>query len=170
LLPLQENVTVIRTALKRFWEIIAKALQQGTSPRMLAITCALGVVLSVLPIYGFTTLLCFLVAFVFRLNVVVLQAVNYLMTPLQLVLLIPFMQAGIFLFSLKPVVLDFNELLVRFKRDFLTVLSELGNVVLGGIAVWLLVAIPLFFILFFTFYWTIRQWKERSADKQTEVD
>lgn len=154
---------MIRRALNRFWEIIAKALQQGTSPRMLAITCALGVVLALLPVYGLTTLLCFLVAIVFRLNVVVIQAVNYLMTPLQLVLLIPFMQAGIFLFSLKPVVLDFNELLIRFKRDFGTVLAELGSVMLGGIAIWVLVAIPLFFLLFFTFHWLLLRWNSRKT-------
>jgi uncharacterized protein (DUF2062 family) len=154
---------MIRRALKRFWEIIAKALQQGTSPRMLAITCALGAVLAVLPVYGLTTLLCFLVAFVFRLNVVVIQAVNYLMTPLQLVLMIPFMQAGIFVFSLKPVILDFNELLIRFKRDFVTVLTELGSVMLGGIAVWVLVAVPFFFVLFFTFHWLLLRWKRRAS-------
>jgi uncharacterized protein (DUF2062 family) len=147
---LNKTSPLLRKALHRFWQIIAKALQQGMTPRMLAITIALGAVISVFPVYGLTTLLCFLLAVAFRLNIVVIQAVNYLLTPLQLLLLIPFMQGGIWLLGLRPVNLDLDELMIRFKRDFVELLQELGLVMLGGIAFWVLLALPIFFLIFIT--------------------
>lgn len=142
---------MIRKALRRFKIILIKALKRGTTPQKLAITCALGVVLSVFPIYGVTTLLCFLAAIVLRLNIVIIQAVNYALTPLQLLLVIPFMQSGIFIFNLKSIPLDFNEIVVRSKEDFRSLISELGEVLASGIAVWALVSIPVFFGLFALF-------------------
>jgi uncharacterized protein (DUF2062 family) len=158
---------LIRKALNRFWQVIASALRQGATPRKLAIACAMGCVISIFPVFGTTTLLCFLVAIAFRLNIVVIQTVNYLLTPIQVVMLIPFMQGGIFLFSLSNVSLEVNDLLFRFKNDFGTVFQELGGVVLSGIAVWVLVAIPLFFLLFFIFHALLLRWMRREVKELT---
>lgn len=127
------------------------ALKRGTTPRMLAITCALGAVLAVFPVYGGTTLLCFVAALLFRLNVVVIQAVNYALTPVQLLLMVPFMQVGMDLFDLPAKSLQYNGLADRFKNDFNSVVSEFGGALLGGIVVWLVIAIPVFFVLFYVF-------------------
>lgn len=159
---------MIRKALNRFWQVIASALRQGATPRKLAIACAMGCVISIFPVFGTTTLLCFLVAIAFRLNIVVIQTVNYLLTPIQVVMLIPFMQGGIFLFGLSNVSLEVNDLLFRFKNDFGTVFQELGGVVLSGIAVWVLVAIPLFFMLFFIFHALLLRWMRREVKELTD--
>ncbi len=141
--------------------MLVNALRQGTSPRKLALTCALGVVIGIFPVYGSTTLLCFGVALLFRLNVVVIQAVNYLLTPVQLLLLIPFMQGGIWLFGWPVIPLDLNLLVARFQSDFWLLLSEIGNLVGGGIVVWLLVALPLLLVLFVSIEWAILKWQHR---------
>lgn len=154
---------MIRKALNRFWQVIASALRQGATPRKLAIACAMGCVISIFPVFGTTTLLCFLVAIAFRLNIVVIQTVNYLLTPIQVVMLIPFMQGGILLFNLTPVSLDVNELMLRFKNGFGALIMELGGVILGGIAMWMMVAIPLFFLLFFIFHALLLRWMRREV-------
>ncbi len=141
---------MIHKPFKKLWQLITKALKQGITPRKLAITIAAGAVIALFPMYGLTTLLCFGVAIIFRLNIIVIQAVNYLMTPAQLLLMIPILQGGIWLFKLKPVSLDINELILRFKRDFVDLFQEVGTVILGGIAFWFLLAIPLFFLLYIT--------------------
>ncbi len=123
---------------------------------MLAITCALGAVLAVFPVYGGTTLLCFVAAIVFRLNVVVIQAVNYALTPVQLLLIVPFMQVGIALFDLPAKSLQYNGLADRFQDDFSSLISEFGGALLGGIVVWLVIAIPAFFVLFYVFYFILK--------------
>jgi hypothetical protein len=50
----------------------------------------------------------------------------------------------------------------RFKSDFGGVVQELGWVILGGISVWLLIAIPVFLILFFVAYWILERWRRNK--------
>jgi uncharacterized protein (DUF2062 family) len=149
---------VIRKFLLRAWHPIQHALKQGMTPRKLALTCALGAVIAVFPVYGSTTLICFLVAVALRLNVVVIQAVNWLLAPLQLALIIPFMQGGIYLFSLKPVELDIAVIQQRFQQHWLEMLKELGGVIGGSIAVWSLISVPLFLLLFVVFHILFSYW------------
>ncbi len=154
---------MFRNAFDRVWQTLVRALQQGTSPRKLALTCALGVVLGIFPVYGTTTLLCFGVALALRLNVVVIQAVNYLLTPVQLALLIPFMQGGIWLFGWPALPLDFAVLTARMEADVWLFLRELGSVVGAGVVVWLFVAVPLVTVLFFVLLRVIEKWKKLQA-------
>ena len=79
---------------------IVVQLRQGITPEKIALTIALGgLVLSLFPILGSTTLLCGLAAVVLRLNQPIIQTVNLLAYPLQLALLIPFYRAGERLFG-----------------------------------------------------------------------
>jgi uncharacterized protein (DUF2062 family) len=64
------------------------------SPRTLALSVALGVLLGVFPVYGCPTLLCAAAAAVLRLNLPAMQLVNVLTSPLQLALLGPFARLG----------------------------------------------------------------------------
>lgn len=154
---------MFRNAFNRVWQTLMHALRQGTSPKKLALTCAFGVVLGIFPVYGSTTLLCFGVALVLRLNVVVIQAVNYLLTPVQLVLLIPFMQGGIWLFGWPAIPLDLAVLTTRIETDAWLLVRELGAVVGGGVVVWMLVAAPLVFVLFHGLNWAIVKWQNRQG-------
>jgi hypothetical protein len=69
----------------------------GLSPVQLATTLSFGITLGIFPFIGLTSILCFAFAFIFRLNVVVIQLVNWLVAPLQLILLVPFYQLGNYL-------------------------------------------------------------------------
>ena len=69
-------------------------LSQGISPRRLALTLALGVAVGCIPVVGIPTLLCAALAFAFRLNFPVIQAANYAVMPLQLILIVPFVRLG----------------------------------------------------------------------------
>lgn len=69
-------------------------LSQGTTPGKLGFTVALGMALSCFPVFGATTILCAVIAVVFRLNLPAIEAGNYLALPLQFVLLVPFLRMG----------------------------------------------------------------------------
>ena len=97
-------------------KVIAQALYQGLSPRRLALTCAFGVVLGIFPVFGLTTLLCFAAAFLFRLNIPIIQLVNYVIAPLQLILIVPFIKLGSYLFRLDPFPYSSDQLLVLFSE------------------------------------------------------
>jgi uncharacterized protein (DUF2062 family) len=69
-------------------------LKQGVTPRKLALSLALGIVIGLVPILGISTALCALAALALRLNMPAIQLVNYLLTPLQLLLIIPLLRFG----------------------------------------------------------------------------
>ena len=84
---------------RRITRPILEVLRQGTTPEKIALSIAFGLVLGIFPAIGWTTLLCFLAAIIFRLNLPAVQLVNYFMYPVQLALLIPFIRAGELLFG-----------------------------------------------------------------------
>lgn len=74
-------------------------LLQGISPRKLALTLALGFAIGCIPVVGVPTLLCAAVALALRLNLPAIQAANYLAMPLQVLLILPFMRLGGWMFA-----------------------------------------------------------------------
>src|SRR5689334_17974687 len=69
-------------------------LRQGVTPGELALSVSLGTALGLIPVLGVSTALCALAALCLKLNMPAIQIVNYLLTPLQLVLIIPQLRFG----------------------------------------------------------------------------
>src|SRR5271169_2441589 len=69
-------------------------LRQGISPRRLALTLALGFAVGCIPVLGIPTVICAALALALRLNLPAIQAANYLVMPLQLALIVPFVRLG----------------------------------------------------------------------------
>ncbi len=92
----------------RIGKPLLELLRQGMTPEKISMGLALGIVLGVTPVIGSTTILCTVAAFLLRLNPAAIQAVNYLMFPVQLTLLVPFIRAGEWMFGVthNPVTLD----------------------------------------------------------------
>ena len=76
------------------------------APRQLAFTLALGFAIGCIPLLGATTAICALLALVLRLNMPAIQAANWVAMPLQVVLLIPFLRLGQWLFRGQAMVFD----------------------------------------------------------------
>lgn len=77
---------------------ILALLRMGATPRTLAWSIAVGLVIGINPVLGSTTLLCLAVTFRFRLNLVAAQIANHVMFPLELALVIPFIRLGSYVF------------------------------------------------------------------------
>jgi uncharacterized protein (DUF2062 family) len=134
--------------LRRIWQrIIAPAVSRlrlvmssGLTPKKLAQTVCIGCALGILPLLWGTTLICLLVAYVLKLNHVVLQTLNYLFYPLQLALLIPFFKLGVALFRWGPAVP--TNLLATLMQSPMTSLHFLGWVIFKSLAAWLITVVP----------------------------
>lgn len=140
--------------------VLSEALHKGTTPRQLALTCALGIVVSIFPFVGITTWVCLGLAIMLRLNIAIIQLVNYLFFPLQLILMLPFINLGTFLFNLNPFPYTQPELITLFKTDFWRLVSEAGISVGSGIAVWAIISIPLFIIVFYVTFVLFSKWRK----------
>ena len=121
-------------------EVIVRQFRQGVTPEQIALTIALGLVIGIFPILGATTLLCGIVAAALRLNQPIIQLVNYVAYPAQLVALIPFYRAGESLFNRPHLPLSIPMLMERFRDDAGKFFSDFGIVAVYGIVVWCLIA------------------------------
>ncbi|SFQ52993.1 DUF2062 domain-containing protein [Hymenobacter arizonensis] len=124
-------------------------LRQGLSPSQLALTVALGVAIGAIPLMGAITTVATLVALRLRLNVAALQLISHLMTPLQLVLIIPLLRQGARLMGNTQE----NELTLAnvrhlFATDWRAALQLLWRAEVGAMAIWLLAAIPVVAVLY----------------------
>jgi uncharacterized protein (DUF2062 family) len=115
-------------------------LRQGISPRRLALTLALGFAIGCLPVLGIPTVLCVLLALALKLNLPAIQAANYAVMPLQMVLIVPFARLGGRLFTFGPGhAADAGALL---HASPLAMVSRLGELAGQAFLAWLVIAIP----------------------------
>jgi uncharacterized protein (DUF2062 family) len=85
-------------------------LRGGVTPRRLAWSLALGVLLGINPSVGFTTVVVVLLAWTFGLNQVASQIGAHSVTPLHLLLFLPFIQLGVHLFHTRRLPLDRRQI------------------------------------------------------------
>lgn len=147
---------------KQIKTIFYDALRQGLTPRKLATTCALGIVIGLFPVFGTTTMICFGLAILFRLNIALIQLVNYLVAPLQVFFILPFIRIGTEWFELNPFPYDTDQLIMLFKNDFFVLIKEAGLALLLGVGVWATVAIPLFLLLYVVFYFVFKRFPKKT--------
>lgn len=126
----------------RVGQVLADQIRQGLSPHEIALTLGIGLCLSVPPVIGTTTLLCALAAIALRLNQPLIQAVNFLAYPLQLLLLVPFLRAGEWLFGAPHTPLSPSKIVAMGKADLFGTISSLWTVTWHGAVVWLIASPP----------------------------
>ncbi len=128
---------------------------------------ACGIILGVFPVLGATTILCGMAAIILRLNLPAIQLANYMVYPLQLVLLIPFFHLGDLLFQVEPLPLSTQELITLLRSDLWGTILAFWNTTLRAIVAWLLVSLPTFFILHFIFVRFIKALRFRKIGVQS---
>jgi uncharacterized protein (DUF2062 family) len=100
-------------------------LRRGATPEKLAWSLAAGLLIGINPLIGSTTILCLLLAFLFRLNIVASQLANHVMYPLQILLVIPFIRLGSVIFHTAPMPLSAKELLNAARSHPVQLIREL---------------------------------------------
>ncbi len=123
---------------------VLSLLKQGVSPERLSLSIAFGTVIGILPVLGATTLICAAIAVALRLNLPAIQLFNYLVYPLQIFLLIPFISLGAFIFQVDLPPFTVQELIALFQQDFWGSIASFFETILYAVIAWLLVCVPLF--------------------------
>jgi uncharacterized protein (DUF2062 family) len=115
-------------------------LRQGISPRRLALTLALGFAIGCIPVVGLPTALCAVLAVVLRLNLPAIQAANYAVMPLQLVLIAPFVRLGGWLLQWRPGRSAGLRALLHLQP--MNLVGQLTGFAGQALLAWLVIAIP----------------------------
>jgi uncharacterized protein (DUF2062 family) len=127
---------------------VALWLRQGMSPRRLALTLSLGFAVGRIPVIGIPTLVCTALALALRLNLPAIQAANYAVMPLQLMLIVPFVRLGGWLVASSR-----NETVgagALLHASPLVLVTQMGWLAGQALLAWVVIAVPAVLVLTFT--------------------
>lgn len=124
-----------------------KFLNTGLSPEKLAQSFAFGICLGTMPIPG-STITCTIAAIIYKLNFGAIQLINYMVAPLQLLLIYPLYKAGAVLTGSQIMSGSLAGFTQRFRFDVWNTLVDLGTTALVAVMVWAVISVPAGIILY----------------------
>jgi uncharacterized protein (DUF2062 family) len=169
--PLAENCPAPK---KSFWrrrlvEPLMGQLKQGATPEKLSDSLAWGAMIGVFPIIGVSSFICGFAALALKLNHIAIQAINWVVYPVQLLLIIPFLRLGNIIFRHEQFTFSLIDITGMFADDFAGASRDLGGLALRGIAAWIIVALPGVLLLRRIFLPPIRHLAVKVFPKSTHL-
>lgn len=152
-----------QTIRERILQPVAVLLKQGMTPEKAALCIALGTGISICPLIGLPTALCTILAAALRLNLPLIQSVNYCFTIPQWALVLPFIRIGEWMYQVDPLPLSITEIKALLDDNFFASLAFLWRTALHAASAWLLLAVPLTLLVYFSLLPVLRQMKRRRA-------
>jgi uncharacterized protein (DUF2062 family) len=125
---------------ERFIALIVAQLTQGVTPHKIALSIGLGFSLGVFPVLGTTTALCAIAAVRLKLNQPIIQLVNWLVYPLQLVWILIFIRIGEWILRAPFINFSLPELIQKFHDSPVNFFQQFGLAGLQGVVAWLFIA------------------------------
>jgi uncharacterized protein (DUF2062 family) len=157
---------------RRLLDPFMSLLKAGLSPGSLALTVALGVALGIAPTVGFTTIICTAVALRLRLNVAAMQLVCHLLSPVQLLLLLPLLRWGATILGQGEKVANLTPEQIRHMlktEGWTSVVELLWRAELGALLLWALASVPLVAVLYFGLRPVFRRVVRKHEATENEV-
>lgn len=121
---------------------ISVIFKQGLTPKELNQSIIVSGLISIIPILGVSTFMITTISLKSKLNLPVMIALSYLMWPVQILLIIPFIRVGEFIFSIPRNHHTVEEIIGSFQNGFFQTLSQLSFELLCGFGGWLFTAVP----------------------------
>lgn len=140
-------------------------LTQGVAPDALARTLAVGTACSLFPFLGFTSLLNLGVGLTLRMNQPILQTLNQLLGPLQLLLILGYVRLGELLWRANDQRFTIAEILRAFRDESLAgFLARFGWAGVHAFTAWLITAPLLIAAIYFSVRpFLHRTWRAKGA-------
>ncbi|WP_016752355.1 DUF2062 domain-containing protein [Leptospira kirschneri] len=143
---LKKNFRILKIfSPKNIIEVLKKELKSGITPEKISLSIVVGAGMGVFPLIGTTMALCGILGVLFRLNPVAIQLANYLVYPLQIILIFPFLKTGSIVTS-TPLDLSWAE---RISSNNVSVVAKgIFDVAAFAVLGWL-IWVPIISIVFY---------------------
>ena len=141
---------------------LKKILKQGLTPSSLSWSISFGFMIGTVPILGVSALICLLVGQLLKLNHAAMQIALWIAYPIQLILFLPLIRLGEFLFRSEQLPLDPAILFTMIKQDFFGSIQTLWTSIWHASIAWTLIAIPIIFMLQKILYFFIQRYYDRQ--------
>lgn len=133
----------MKAALNKAKEKTTALLKQGLTPKELSQSIIVSGLISTIPILGVSTFMITTISLKRNLNLPVMISLSYLMWPVQILLIIPFIRVGEFIFSVPRHHHTVEEIIGSFQSSFFQTFTQLSFELLCGLGGWLLTAVPI---------------------------
>lgn len=141
--------------------VIVGQITQGATPHGLALTSAFAVSLGLFPLIGSTTILCFVFALIFRLNQPLIQSLNYLMFPIQILFMPVFLYIGETILQVPHITINPADVVRQFSEDPRLSFTLYGMAGLHAILAWVLIAPIIGTVLYFPIRFLLQNFSRR---------
>lgn len=119
---------------------IVLQLTQGITPEKIALTLAVGSALALFPILGTTTLLCFIVGLILRLNQPIIQLINQALWPVHVPVIFLCVHLGERIFGVRHAHFSIRQMNTLFWNEPARFFHDFGAVALHAIVAWAILA------------------------------
>ncbi|NBC84055.1 MAG: DUF2062 domain-containing protein [Bacteroidetes bacterium] len=136
---------------------VTQSLRTGTSPHEVTLTLVLGILVSLIPVFGVSTIIVTTLALRMKLNLIIINIANFLVYPLQILFYIPFIQLGLIIHPSENAPHSFQEFISLAQESWIGAITFFGSATIFAVLAWLLVCIPLGLILYHIFYHSFRK-------------
>lgn len=126
----------------------AALLKQGLTPKELSQSIVVSGLISTIPILGLSTFIITTISLKSKLNLPVMIALSYLLWPVQILMIIPFIRVGEFIFSVPKNPHSVEEIINSFQNSFFQTLSHLSFELFCGLGGWLFTAVPVAILIY----------------------
>jgi len=154
--------------LGKFKTTFISFFSQGISPQKISLAIAFGFCIGIIPLLGTTTLLCTGLALALRLNMPIIQAVNYITYPFQLLLFIPFLKAGTFI-SGQQFNYTLTEIQFLIQNDLWNSILKLMYANVFGFLIWLCLTPILFASIYFTLFYSLKGLEKKRSTNSIKL-
>jgi uncharacterized protein (DUF2062 family) len=145
-------------------------IKQDLSAPKMSKAVAWGLFLGIIPFFcGVNIMLSALVCWRFKLNHLLVQLVNNVVYPLQLILFVPFIKIGVKWFSSSEMVFSSNLILSIFKDNVWDGICLLGSWNLYGLLAWLILGVPSGIVVYFISLKLFERFRD-SDDEQNSYE
>lgn len=150
---------------------ILDLLKRGVTPEKLALSIALGCVLGVFPFIGATMILCVLAGHILGLNHIAMQAVNYAVYPLQIVLLVPFVRLGEWITGAPAFPVTPSAVLAMIQESAIGTVLHFWTAIGHAVLAWAIASVPGCLLVYLMFLPILRKSRDhyrrlRSAEAE----
>ena len=140
---------------KRIVAPLRALLVQGVTPEKIAMSIAIGLIVGIFPVMGTTTVLCTAAAAAMRLNMVAVHTVHYAMTPVQLLLIIPFVRVGEHVVGAKPQPLTVSEGMALLAQGVVHAVVTLWSAIVHAVIGWIVIGPIAIAACYYIFRWIL---------------
>ena len=155
---------------RRVRDPLVAQLTQGITPHKLALTIAVGCACALFPVLGTTTLLCFLIAVLLRLNQPIIQLLNQALWPVHVPVIFACVRLGEAIWQAPHASFNLKRMHRLFWDSPLLFFREYGSTAAHAVTAWAVVAPFFIALLYFTLLPVFREVKRLKTEATKSLD